>query len=658
MTDPYFTEVPNQPERPAGGRTASIRPRPRAGPLAGLVLSLVFALLATPVIMADQLLAPSYEAGAFAAATVRLPLFFSTDECDARDELGRGSIVVARGQMLNSKQAAKARCVQAAQPSGPPAYLAYLTAMFLVGLLYTSHLRSSHSGRLFRSQLVLLAVVLGSALLMKGLLIFTSVSLLIVPVAGFTILAAVVVDLSAGMATGLLAAIVFTCLAPFDAGVLSILAVQSIATVMILGDGARNKSAATLAGIFGGLAAAIAYLVFYYLSWHTVPAEELSDPMHSAWVAAAGAGLMSALIGVGADAPLRRALGGVTKAKLVELEDLSNPLLKQIASKSPGTWQHSLAMANMAEIAANSIGANGRLVRVGAYYHDLGKSLQAKYFIENLSAGESSPHDALDPETSSDAIFAHVTEGVRVGRKHGLPERIIDFMHMHHGDGLLEYFWAKCQELGNPRGLTEDDFRYPGVKPDSKETAILAIVDAVEAASRTLKQPEEEAIQRLVQRIVYGKLHLGQLDDSGLTAADLRRISNSLIETIKHAHHGRIEYPWQKKENQQREDETSQPQRYETSPAVTATARIAKEPRLDSLDVPRPLAPRSAASRRPIELAATERIEHEERPQAVIMDSEAVDPEQLESVSAAVEDALDEIEPAAPRSASGTPRDG
>jgi len=645
-------------------RTALIRARPRAGALAGLLLSLLFAVLATPIILAEDLAAPGFTAGQSTPVTVRVPLFADAHTCLPRDASHRGSVVAVRGQILTPELAEKARCIQAAQPSGPAAYLAYLTAMFLIALLYTSHLRSSHVGRLLRTQTVLLAVVLGAAVVMKACLLFTPVSHLIVPVAGIAIAVAAVVDLSAGLATGLLAAALLTCLAPFDAGVLSILSVQAIATVMALGSGARSKTKAMLAGAFGGGAAAIAYVVFFYLSWHEMPLTELETPLHSALVAAGAAGVLAAVLGLGGESALRLALGSVTKAKLVELEDLSNPLLKQIASKSPGTWQHSLAMANMAEIAANEIGANGRLVRVGAYYHDLGKSLQPKYFIENLSGGEASPHDSLDPQTSADAIFAHVTEGVRIGRKNRLPERIIDFMHMHHGDGLLEYFWAKCQESGNPHHLSEADFRYPGVRPDSKETAILAIVDAVEAASRTLKQPEESAIQRLVQRIVYGKLHLGQLDNSGLTAADLRRISNSLIETIKHAHHGRVEYPWQKKENQEREasEAKAPPAGYEDGPeAHSVTSRLAREPRLDSLDAPRPLSSREAArTSNPIELAATERVDriaevertverdtepHELKPAALVVD---IEPADMQSVEAAVDQAIADEE-SAPR---------
>src|SRR5262249_12511983 len=150
--------------------------------------------------------------------------------------------------------------------------------------------------------------------------------------------------------------------------------------------------------------------------------------------------------------------------------------------------------------------------------------------------------------------------------------------------GVLEYFWGKCVEQGNPRCLPPDAFRYPGVKPQSRETAILAIVDAVEASSRTLKRPDAKAIEQLVQRIVYGKLHLGQLDESGLAVAELRKLSNTLVDTLKHAHHVRIEYPWQKGGQEAQVAATARlPPRSEPLPTPATSGRFA----LDSADAPR-----------------------------------------------------------------------
>src|SRR5690606_10112285 len=163
--------------------------------------------------------------------------------------------------------------------------------------------------------------------------------------------------------------------------------------------------------------------------------------------------------------------------------------------------------------------------RVGAYYHDLGKSCQAKYFVENLQPGEPTPHRHIPPDLSADAIIAHVAEGVNILRRGRIPEPVVEFAYTHHGTSVIEYFWHKTLEEGNPRERDEAFFRYPGMRPRTKETAILMLVDSVEAASRTIDPPEREKFEEMVQRIVFVKLRQGQLDESGLTLAELRTIS-------------------------------------------------------------------------------------------------------------------------------------
>lgn len=609
MTD---SELPEKASADRAKVAQVIRRRPKVGPVMGLFMSVVFALIATPLVSLDLLLTgadvPAFVPGEPAPMTIRVPQFsgFSDD----RYEVSQGAVVVARGQEVDRATADLVHAVRAQSPDPLPAMLAYFGILLAVALVYTTHLRRSHRGRLLRTQAVTLLLLLAGALAVKLALMFTALSLFAVPLACIALVATLVVDLTAGLLTALTASVLMGLLVPFDLSVAAVLLVQSAVPALVVGERHHKNAHILGAGLASGAGAALAYAAFFYLSTGQSPIVELAAPLRSGLWAAAAGGVLGAILAIPGQPLYQYLLGDITKGKLVELEDLSNPLLKQIASNSPGTWQHSLAMANMAEIAANAIGANGRLVRVGAYYHDLGKSLQSKYFIENLEAGESSPHDRLPPEVSCDAIFAHVTEGVRLARKHGLPERIIDFMHMHHGDGLLEYFWTKCQESGNPKKLTAEAFRYPGLPPQSRETAILAIVDAVEAASRTLKKPDERAIETLVQRIVYGKLHLGQLDQSGLSMADLRKISNSLRETIKHAHHGRIEYPWQREAKKQEEAAQQQPVEPVAAVAASATQRIIAEPRLDSLDTPRPYwreRPR-ATTHESIEIAATEQI--------------------------------------------------
>jgi putative nucleotidyltransferase with HDIG domain len=564
---------------------AAIPRRLKVGPLTAILLALGFAIAVTPVIRIDLWLTSAgsldVKPGEPSPVTVRVPPF-------AEPAPGGGAIVIARGEIADAYAAHTVAVVRARTPHGVFGDLAYFAVVLTLTAIYTMQLRRSNRGRHLRTQVVLLGGLLVFAVGVKTLMLLTSISVLAMPVSLLALATAMALDREAGVATGVLASVVVGLLVPFDIGITVILLVQALTASLLLPDRIKRRWRVSLtAGIGAAITGALAYGVVHYLTRGTAPVDELSRLGASSWLAAASGGVIAALLAMPSVPLLQMASGEITDGHLISLEDLSHPLLKQISEKSPGTWQHSLAMANMAEIAANAIGANGRLVRVGAYFHDLGKSLQPKYFIENVESGEQSPHDRLPPEVSCDAIFAHVTEGIALARRHRLPERIIDFMHMHHGDGVLEYFWAKCQDQGNPGHLSTEDFRYPGVPPQSRETAILAICDAVEAASRTLRRPDQQAISSLVQRIVYGKLHLGQLDESGLSMADLRKINDSLKDTIKHAHHGRIEYPWQREEREAEEKEAAT---VHARPGAkeSITQRIMEEPRLDSLDAPRP----------------------------------------------------------------------
>jgi putative nucleotidyltransferase with HDIG domain len=535
----------------------------------GVILAIGFAAVVAPAITAERWLlgftTGTVVANEPAPFTVRAPMLAGYPRLGIR-----GGVVVARGESASHDQAAAADAIAAQTPSGLGPSLALFGLVVVLGWLYSHHLQRSTKGRLARVQVVSLFGLAAVAVAVKALTALTALSALVVPVAVLAMVPTLVLDRTVGLATGVLGALIVSLLGPFDVGLAILLLAQAATAGLVVPERPKHRWTAALgAGAATTLCTTAIYVLLIYLTTGGLP--DFADPLHAAWLAAAIGPAVAAVISVPIAPVYQRLVGEITLGKLVALEDLGNPMLRQIAERSPGTWQHSLMMANMAEIAANAIGANGRLVRVGAYYHDLGKSLSPKYFIENLEAGETSPHDQLPPEVSTDAIFAHVTEGMAAARRAGLHERIVDFMHMHHGDGVLEYFWAKCREQGNPRAFSVEDFRYPGHPPQSRETAILAICDAVEAASRTLKKPDAAAIDALVQRIVYGKLHLGQLDESGLSMADLRRISDSLRETIRHANHGRIEYPWQKAD-----------QDASASEAVLHSGSTL--PRLDSLD--------------------------------------------------------------------------
>lgn len=245
--------------------------------------------------------------------------------------------------------------------------------------------------------------------------------------------------------------------------------------------------------------------------------------------------------------PLMEKLFGFTSAiTLAELSDLNRPLLKELSLKAPGTLQHSLQVANLAEAAARRIGANALLVKVGAHYHDIGKMKQAAFFIENQ--GSENPHDTLnDPFESARIITSHVTEGVRLAKKHRLPTVIIDFIRTHHGTTRAEYFYRKFVNENPDAEVDEKAFTYEGPKPRTKEETILMIADSLEAASKSLKQPTEKDIEALVHHIVDGKIKNKQLDDSALTFKELQECIDEIKKLLTSIHHIRVAYPGEKK---------------------------------------------------------------------------------------------------------------
>ena len=240
--------------------------------------------------------------------------------------------------------------------------------------------------------------------------------------------------------------------------------------------------------------------------------------------------------------PLLGSFFGFTSSiTLAELSDLNHPLLRELSLKAPGTLQHSLQVANLAESAAKRIGADDLLVKVAALYHDVGKIEQPMYFIENQSGFNL--HDNLPRLESARIIIAHVTEGVRLANKYGLPDLVTKFIETHHGTTYVEYFY-RMHVRENPEGEKDRPlFRYPGPKPRTKEESILMLADSLEATSKSLKNPNSDSIDELVEKIVGDKISLGQLEDSALSFEDLEKCKQSFKQILKNIHHVRIEYP-------------------------------------------------------------------------------------------------------------------
>lgn len=232
-----------------------------------------------------------------------------------------------------------------------------------------------------------------------------------------------------------------------------------------------------------------------------------------------------------------------TDFTLIELSDTNLPLLKQLMTKAPGTFHHSLQVSNLAEAAAGAIRANGLLCRVGGLYHDIGKMENPGYFTENQT--EKNEHDKLKPRMSALVIKAHVSNGVKLAEEHGLPDVIVDFIKTHHGNSLIKYFWEKAKKEADAdkKEIREEDFRYDGPLPQTKETGILLLADCIEASSRAMKDPNYQKLENLIDKMIDERVNEGQLSKTPLTFQDIRTIKETFLNILVGIYHSRVEYP-------------------------------------------------------------------------------------------------------------------
>ncbi|WNS74340.1 HD family phosphohydrolase [Bacillus sp. DTU_2020_1000418_1_SI_GHA_SEK_038] len=251
-------------------------------------------------------------------------------------------------------------------------------------------------------------------------------------------------------------------------------------------------------------------------------------------------GILSSVLAIGLLPFFEAGFGILSTMRLIELTSPNHPLLRKILTEAPGTYHHSVMVANLSESACEAIGANGLLARVGCYYHDIGKTKRPQFFIENQMNIEN-PHDRLPPQTSKNIIIAHATDGAEMLRKHKMPKEIVDIAEQHHGTTLLKYFYHKANQNGLE--VREEDYRYPGPKAQTKEAAIIGIADSVEAAVRSMSHPTPEQIEGLVRNIIADRLQDGQLNECDLTLKELEIVANSFCETLNGIFHSRIEYP-------------------------------------------------------------------------------------------------------------------
>jgi len=322
----------------------------------------------------------------------------------------------------------------------------------------------------------------------------------------------------------------------------------------------RRRSRLLRAGLYSGICVA-----FLYLVWSLLPfiQGDLPKLLSFPWLQAVlclsyavGAGLFTGVVISGSLPLVERMFGITTDISLMEMADLNHPLLRRLSLEAPGTYHHSLAMANLAEACAEKVGANSSLCRVSAYFHDIGKLAKPEYFTENMPPGEN-PHDELTPTMSSLVIVSHVKDGVDLGLRHKLNSRVIDGIQQHHGTTLVEFFYQRaCRQErdaqsggglinANPEDIprvSEESYRYPGPKPQSVEAVILGLADAAESASRSLERPTPQRLDDLVHDLLQDRINDGQYDEAPVTLCQLQEIAATLVSSLVSMLHSRIAY--------------------------------------------------------------------------------------------------------------------
>ncbi|KAA9007648.1 HDIG domain-containing protein [Paenibacillus spiritus] len=315
---------------------------------------------------------------------------------------------------------------------------------------------------------------------------------------------------------------------------------------------AGQRSTVLKGGILASLTGALTVFALFLLgnsAWKEM------DTLYAVGFALTG-GLLTSVLVIGLMPFFETTFGILSALKLVELSNPNHPLLRKLLTETPGTYHHSVMVGNLSEAAAEAIGADGLLCRVGSYYHDIGKTKRPFYFIENQNNMEN-PHDSIDPSLSKSIIVAHARDGVEMLREYKLPKPIRDIAEQHHGTTFLHYFYHKALRQAEEKGLapdfTEDDFRYPGPKAQSKEAAVIGIADSVEAAVRSLRSPTVGQVETMIERIIKSRLDDHQFDECDLTLRELDIIAKTLKETVMGIFHSRIEYPEEAKKPKKEE---------------------------------------------------------------------------------------------------------
>jgi putative nucleotidyltransferase with HDIG domain len=518
-------------------------------------------------------------------------------------QVKRGEMLVREGERVREEHLPKLRALASGKRLGDPISAVAGTAIFVAvvvifGLLYLRYMqpRVSWDSEALLLLAILLVVnvlamrafiVVAHALVESFPIVENGVLLYALPVTAGGILVAIFFDFQVGILFSLMTSLLIGILVRDNLAMVVLALVGNLVATFRVQQ-YRQRSSILLTGLFIGLVNILTLMAFGLMN-----ANLFTWPRVYEGLCGLLGGVLAAVV-VSTILPLLESIFKcTTDIKLLELASLNHPLLRQLIMHAPGTYHHSMLVGTLAEAAAEAVGANALLSRVGSYYHDIGKMLTPEYFVEN-QAGHGNKHDRLSPSMSALIIMAHVKDGIKLAKEYKLPQRIIDMIPQHHGTNLIAYFYNKAKELEDPavQQVHEGDYRYPGPKPQTREAAIVMLADKVEAASRVLAEPTPQRISGLVQRIVSNIFMDGQLDECDLTLRDLQKINDGFTRTLIAIYHHRVEYPAIESEEVKRRTRTSNghhlpeptkdhPSRHLESPKDTA--EVARSPRLSEL---------------------------------------------------------------------------
>lgn len=531
-----------------------------------VVTSFVLALTLTTIV-SQHLQRNLYRVGSVAMREIRAPHDFSIEDTRKTEQLRaeqgseatpiyqsvkRGEVIVRHGDVVNGEQEQKLRQLYTLQHTANVWRMLFgylilnvvvLTAIYWFTVTFWPHFAPS-----IRDLIVIAITLCGSLALVKLIYVVGEAlrvtTMTEMPEDAFILLT----PFAAGgvllqVTLGAPAVIMFITAFSVFTGVyleqswllLSLIIVGNVVGALSIRRGSR-RAAFINTGMRIALINALLVCCFF-LIYPESTLEDAASRMFWAFWGGVASGFFAVIL-----TPIAEVIGGyVTDIKLLELASLDHPLLKELSIQAPGTWNHSMVMGQMSEVAAESIGANALLARVGAYYHDIGKTKKPAYFVENQE--RENRHDKLTPSMSALIVKAHVKEGVELAREHNLPKAIIDFIPQHHGTSLIEYFYDKAlREAEASEDIDQNNYRYGGPKPQTREAAILMLADSVEASSRTVSEPTQAKFQGLVQKIINKVFVSGQLDESTLTLKDLHLIAKSFTRVLSGIHHRRVEY--------------------------------------------------------------------------------------------------------------------